>query len=53
MTNKTKILIKSNQRNDQDTGTFSFSEMKEFRSVFALYCCEPEPLYVNGKYLYV
>jgi hypothetical protein len=53
MTNKSKKLIKRYERNFQDAETFSFSEMKELRSVFALYCCEPEPLYVHGKFLYV
>jgi len=53
MKTKSKNLIKRNQRNYQETETFSLSNMKELRSVFALYCYEPEPLYVHGKYIYV
>ena len=53
MTNKSKKLIKRYQQNYQDTETLSLSEMKELRSVFALYCCEPEPLYIKGQYLYL
>jgi len=53
MKTKSKNLIKRYVRNYQDTETLSLSDMKELRSVFALYCYEPEPLYVNGHSLYV
>ena len=42
---------------NQDSKAFSISEMMDLRSIqaaiFALNSFEPEPLYINGQYLYV
>jgi hypothetical protein len=53
MTNKSKKQL----NRYQDTQLFSKSEKEYLYSlqtaVIALNCCEPEPVYINGKYLYL
>ena len=53
MTNSSKKQIHTFLRNCQDTDVFSLLEMKELRTVFKLNSYEPEPLFINGRYLYV
>ena len=53
MINKTKNQMNRYLRNYQDTSAFSLSQLKELRSIFAFDSFEPEPLFINGQYLYV
>jgi hypothetical protein len=57
MTNKTKNQKHQNPWEDQDFEMFSKSEIKELfcrrTSLFTLYCAEPEPVFYNGRCLYV
>ena len=58
MTNKTKSQKELYpEYNHQDSKMFSKSEMNELfcrrTSLFTLYCAEPEPVYYNGRCIYV
>jgi hypothetical protein len=56
MTNKFKNQTNGNLRKNQCAKAFPISEMMDFRSIkealFALNSYEPEPLFINGQYLY-
>ena len=57
MTNKTKNQTDRNLQKNSSRKAFSIPEMMDFRSLkaafIALNSFEPEPLFINGKYLYV
>jgi len=57
MTNKIKNQTNRNLQKNQSRKAFSITEMMDFRSLkaafIALNSFEPEPLYINGHYLYV
>ena len=57
MTNKIKNQTDRNLQQNQNRNSFSIPEMMNFRSLkaafIALNSYEPEPLFVNGRYLYL
>jgi len=57
MTNKIKNQKGRNLQKNQSGKSFSIPEVMDFRSLkaafIALNSYEPEPLFYNGKYLYV
>jgi hypothetical protein len=57
MTNKIKNQKGRNLQKNQSGKSFSIPEVMDFRSLkaafIALNSIEPEPLFYNGKYLYV
>ena len=57
MTNKINKRTDKYLWKNQGRKAFSIPEMMDFRSLkaslFALNSYEPEPLYINGQYLYV
>ena len=57
MTNKIKNQTDRNLQRNQNRKSFSIPEMIDFRSLkaafIALNSYEPDPLYLNGQYLYV
>ena len=57
MYKKIKHQTNRNLWKNQDSKAFSISELMDLRSIqatiFALNSFEPEPLFINGQYLYV
>ena len=57
MTNKNKNQTNRNLQKNQSRNSFFLNEMMDLRSIqaaiFAWNCYEPEPLYINGQYLYL
>jgi len=57
MTNKIKNKTDKNLWKNQSRKSFSIPDIMDFRSLraafIALNSFEPEPVYINGKYLYV
>ena len=57
MTNKFKKQTDRNLQRNQNRKSFPISEMMDFRSLkaafIALNSYEPDPLFANGRYLYV
>jgi hypothetical protein len=57
MINKEKNQMNQHPIKDMDTEMFSRTEMKELfcrrTSLFTLYCAEPEPVFYNGRCLYI
>jgi hypothetical protein len=55
MTNKVKDQMDWYQWNFQDIKMLTKSRMRQLRSLqnVFLYSVEPEPVYINGQYLYV
>ena len=57
MTNKTENQTNRNLWKNKGRNSFSITEMMDLRSLQGAFSrtnlCEPEPVYINGKYLYV
>jgi len=57
MTNKFKNTTDHNLWKNKGRQSFSITEMKELRSFQTTFSnmnlCEPEPVFIKGKYLYV